>query len=327
MEQDLLTILLLTAIFIFVVAIIEGVYLAWTESRFREKRTVKKRLLYISAGGKHGEEKLDRYRKAILNDVGAFERFVFSMPRLSNLDALLLKSQLPINVTLFFIISLALGVIGFLVSFRFMPQIAAAIVAGLIFMILPYLFLKLIERKYYTDFSDQLPEALDLLARAMRTGHSLTAAMEMVGTELTDPISSEFAATVDEVNLGLTLKEALDNLCERVPLTDLRFFSIAVLVQRETGGNVAEILDNISKLIRERIKFKRHVQALTAEGRYSAGVLIALPILTFCYIYFTNYKYISLLWTEEMGHYMLIGAVVLQVIGTYAIKRIVTIEI
>ena len=328
MEQNLLTVLLLTAIFIFVVAIIEGVYLAWVESRFREKRTVRKRLLYISAGGKHGEEKLERYRKAILNDVGAFERFVFSLPRLSNLDGLLLKSQLPINVTLFIVISIALSAIGFLVSYRFMPhQITAAIFAALVCLILPYLFLKLIERKYYQDFSDQLPEALDLLARAMRTGHSLTAGMEMIGTELSDPISSEFAATVDEVNLGLTLKEALDNLCARVPLTDLRFFAIAILVQRETGGNIAEILDNISKLIRDRIKFQRHVKALTAEGRYSAGVLIALPILMFVYIYFTNYDYLSLLWIEEMGRYMMFTAIVLQIIGTYAIKRIVTIEI
>jgi len=327
MEQDLITILLLVAIFIFVVAIIEGIYLAWAESQFREKRTVRKRLLYISAGGKHGEAKLNRYRKAILSDVGAFERFVFSLPRLSNLDALLLKSRLPINVTLFVIISLALAVIGFLISLRFVPQVLAAFAIGLVLLILPYLFLKLKEHSYYRNFSDQLPEALDLLARAMRTGHSLTAGLELIGTELTDPISSEFSATVDEINLGLTVKEALENLCVRVPLTDLRFFSIAILVQRESGGNIAEILDNISRLIRERIKFHRHVKALTAEGRYSAGILVALPILMFIYLYFTNYDYLSLLWTEEMGHSLLFGAIVLQIVGTFIIKRIVTIEI
>lgn len=327
MDLDLLTTLLLAAIFIFVVAVIESLYLAWAESRFSEKRTVRKRLLYISAGGKHGEEKLTRYRKAILSDVGIFERFVLSLPRLSNLDSLLLKSQLPINATLFVVTSLAFGAIGFLIGYRYLPQIIAAILLGLFCLILPYLFLKLIERRYYQNFNDQLPEALDLLARAMRTGHALTSGMEMIANELEDPISSEFAATVDEINLGLTMKEAFDNLCERVPLSDLRYFAIAILVQRETGGNIAEILDNISRLIRERVQFHRQVKALTAEGRYSAGVLIALPILMFIYIYFTNYEYLSLLWKEEMGHYMLFGAIVMQVIGAYVIKRIVTIEI
>ena len=149
----------------------------------------------------------------------------------------------------------------------------------------------------------------------------------MIAEEAQDPIRSEFAATVDEINLGLTMSEALENLCERVPIADLRFFSIAILVQKETGGNIGEILDNISRLIRERIQFKDHVAALTAEGRLSAAVLIALPIVMFIYMYLTNYDYISLLWIEETGHYMIFGAIVLQIIGAYVIKRIVDIDI
>jgi tight adherence protein B len=144
---------------------------------------------------------------------------------------------------------------------------------------------------------------------------------------MADPIRAEFAAAVDEVNLGLTLKEALDNLCERVPSMDIRFFAIAILLQKETGGNIAEILDNISRLLRERVQFARQVKALTAEGRYSAGVLISLPILMFIYVYFMNYNYISVLWTEKVGQYMLFGAIVLQIIGAWVIKKIVTIEI
>lgn len=324
--MDLINILLLAAVFIFTVAIIEVIFLAWRESRFTEKFTVKKRLLYISAGGKHGQEKLIKYRQSILKDVGAFERFIFTLPRLSNLDKLLVKAKLPINATTFVISSIALSFIGFWVGHRYLPQLAAAIALSLACLLLPYLYLKIAEKNYFNTFNNQLPEALDLLSRAMKSGHALTSGMSMIADEISDPIGSEFAATVDEINLGLTTKEAIENLCERVPLSDLRFFAISVLVQKETGGNIAEILEKISKLIRERIQFKQLVKTLTAEGRYSAGVLIALPILMFFYMYTINYDYISLLWKEELGQYMLFGGIILQIIGSFIIKRIVTIE-
>lgn len=325
--MDLITIFLYVTVFIFAFAIVEVIYLAWAESRFVEKRTVKKRLLYISAGGKHGQDKLARYRQSVLKDVGSYERFILSLPRLSKLDNLLIKVKLPINASLFIVFSITLGAVGFLLGYRYLPQPLAATFIGLALLLLPYFLLKIAEKKYYENFNDQLPEALDLLARAVRSGNAVTSGLDMISKEMSDPISTEFGATVDEINLGLTMKEALDNLCERVPVSDLRYFAIAVMVQKETGGNVAEILDNISRLIRERIQFKRHVKALTAEGRYSAGVLIALPVLMFVYIYFTNYDYLSLLWTEEVGHYLLFGAIVMQIVGAFVIKRIVTIEI
>jgi tight adherence protein B len=323
----MITTALYIAIFVFTVAIIQVIFLAWSESRFTEKRKVKKRLLYISAGGKHGLEKLAKYRKGVLKDVGAFERFIFSIPRLSELDKLLIKIKLPINATLFILFSLAFGVIGFGLGYVYLPNTLMAVVVGIVCLLLPYFFLKLAEKSYYQKFNEQLPEALDLLSRAVRSGNALSAGLGMIAEQIEDPISSEFAATVDEINLGLTMTEAMENLCERVPIADLRFFSIAVLVQKETGGNIGEILDNISRLIRERIQFKRHVSALTAEGRLSAIILIGLPILMFIYMYITNYKYISLLWTEQLGHYMIFGAIVCQIIGAYVIKRIVDIDI
>lgn len=325
--MDLLSIFFFVAIFIFTVAVVEVVYLAWVESRFIEKRTVKKRLLYISAGGKHGKEKLTRYRDTVLKEVGIYERFVLKLPRLSNLDKLLIKSNLPINASVFILMSIALAAIGVVAGLRLLPHALAAVALGLVFLVIPYLLLKIGEKRYYTSFNEQLPEALDLLSRAVRSGNSLTSGLAMIGEELEAPISPEFAATVDEINLGLTMNEALENLCERVPLSDLRFFAIAILVQRETGGNIGEILDNISRLIRERIQFQRQVRALTAEGRFSAGILIALPILMFCYVYFTNYEYMSIMLQEKMGHYMLFGAAIMQIIGSIMIKRIVTIEI
>lgn len=325
--MDLLTVILLCAVFLFTVAVVELIYLIWTESKFAEKRTVKKRLLYISAGGKHGQEKLSLYRDKVLKDVGIVERIAFKLPRIATLDRMLLKAKVPLNATTFLLASVALGGVGLILGLKFLPHAMAAVGLGIMLLVIPFLFLRIAERSYYNKFQEQLPEGLDLLARAVRSGHSITAGLEMIGEEMEDPIKSEFAAVVDEVNLGLTLKEALDNLCERVPSMDMRFFAIAILVQKETGGNVAEILDNISRLIRERFQFARQVKALTAEGRYSAGVLIALPILMFIYVYFVNYDYVSTLWTEKIGQYMMFGAIVLQLIGSYIIKKIVTIEI
>ena len=325
--MNTITILLYIAIFVFAAAIVQVIYLAWAEGRFIEKRKVKKRLMYISAGGKHGQEKLNIYREGVLKEVGAFERFIFSLPRISDLDKLLIKINVPINATLFILLSIALGVIGFAIGYNYLPQTLSAVAVGLICTLAPYFFLKLAEKDYYQKFNEQLPEALDLLARAVRSGNALTAGLAMIAEQIEDPIKSEFAATVDEINLGLTLNEAMENLCERVPIADLRFFAIAILVQKETGGNVGEILDNLSRLIRERIQFKRHVEALTAEGRYSAIILIGLPIFMFGYMYMTNYQYLSLLWTEKLGQYMLFGGIILQIVGSYVIKRIVSIDL
>jgi tight adherence protein B len=325
--MDLLTALLLCAVFLFTVSVVLMLYLSWVESKFAEKRTVKKRLLYISAGGRHGQEKLSLYRDKVLRDVGVLERLVFKLPRVQALDRMLLKTGTPLNATTFILASIALGCIGLLVGLKFLPQPLAAVGLALLLLFMPLLLLKMAERSYYAKFQEQLPEALDLLARAVRSGHAITSGLEMISQEMADPTRAEFAAVVDEVNLGLTLKEALDNLCERVPSMDMRFFAIAILLQKETGGNIAEILDNISRLLRERVQFARQVKALTAEGRYSAGVLISLPILMFIYVYFINYDYISTLWTEKIGQYMLFGAIVLQFIGAWIIKKIVTIEI
>jgi tight adherence protein B len=323
---DLLDLLLTVAIFLFSACLVGVIYLAWVESRFAEKMAVKKRLLFISAGGKHGRDKLLIYRDKVLRDVGTIEKLALKMPRLSTLDRMLLKTKLPLSAATFLLLSLGLGTSSFLLGLKFLAHFVLAAALGLAFLSLPYFYLKFAEKAYHLKFQEQLPEALDLLARALRSGHALTSGLEMVSTEMEDPIGSEFGAAVDEINLGLTIQEAFENLCERVPSTDLRFFAVAIIIQRETGGNVAEILDKISQLIRERIQFARQVKALTAEGRLSAMVLIGLPVVLFAYIYFVNHAYLSLLWKEQIGQYMLTGAVILQVLGAYIIKRIVSIE-
>lgn len=325
--MDLLDILIMATVFLFTTSLVALLFIAWSESRFVEKKAIKKRLLYISAGGKHGREKLLNYRDKILRDASPLQKLALKIPRLGTLDRMLLKSGLPFSASVFILLSFALGMITLLVGLKFSPFILLSVLVALFMAALPFAYLKFAENAYLAKFQDQLPEALDLLARALRSGHAMTSGLEMVANEMEPPISSEFGAAVDEINLGLTFQEAFENLCARIPSTDLRFFAISVIIQRETGGNVAEILDNISRLIRERIQFKRQVKALTAEGRLSAMVLIGLPIVLFAYIFFVNHSYISLLWKETLGQYMLAGAIVLQILGAFVIKKIVTIEL
>jgi tight adherence protein B len=324
--MDTRTLLLYGAIFLFVVLIVQSTYLVWSGSKLVEKRKLKTRLLSISAGGKHGQEKLSLYRKKVFSKAGPLEGFFLSLPRLASLDRLLLRAGLPLNASTFIMLSIVLGVVGALVGFQLLRSNGAGLLLGGGLLWLPMLWLGSAEQKALAKFHDQLPEALDLLARALRSGHALSSGLEMIAEEMPDPLGGEFTAVVDEISLGLTLKEALENLCSRVSSPDLRYFTIAILVQKETGGNIAEILDNISRLIRERVKFKRHVATLTAEGKVSGVILVLLPIVMFFIIYFLNYNYISMLWLEKEGQKLLAGAIAMMIMGVIMIRRIIRIE-
>lgn len=322
-----LNLIFLSAVFLFSAALIFFIYLFWEEGKFTEKRVMKKRLLYISAGGKHGKEKLDFYKNKVLGNAGIMARLAFMLPRISNIDRMLLKTGLPISATAFNCASIFAALVGGMIAYQFLPGKVTPFIVGTICLFLPYLILRIMEESFLDKFEEQLPEALDLLARAVRSGHALSSGLEMIAQEMPPPIKSEFQATLDEINLGLSTKDAFANLCERVPSTDLKFFTIAILIQKETGGNIAEILDKIGRLIRERQQFRRQVNTLTAEGRLSAQILIMLPIAMFVYIYFVNYEYISLMWTEKIGIYLLVGGIIMQIIGSIFIRKIVKIEI
>jgi tight adherence protein B len=314
-------------LFLFAASLVLFIYFAWMGSKFAQKQLMRERLQYISAGGMHGKERLMLRKTRLQENAGAMEKLLFSLPRNSRLDGLLLKGGFSPRVSLFFLFSVLFACLGFILGYFFLPPPGAAMLFALLFLFAPYGYLLIKEKKFLQKFDEQLPEALDLLARAVRSGHSIASGFELIAGEMEEPIKSEFRATVDEISMGLSLKDAFDNLCTRVPSTDLRFFAIALLIQKETGGNIAEILDRIGRLIRERLQFKRQVRALTAEGRLSAWVLILLPLVMLVYMYFVNYDYVSQLWTEKMGLYMLTGGFFLQCVGAFVIRRIVTIDI
>lgn len=176
-------------------------------------------------------------------------------------------------------------------------------------------------------FNKQLPEALELLSRSLRAGHSLGAGFGLVASEMPDPISSEFGRAFEEQNLGVTLEDALASMTTRVPNMDLRFFATAVMLQRQTGGDLAEILDKIGKLVRERFKLAGTIQALTGEGRLSGIVLLALPPTLFITMYYLNREYAMVLFRDETGRKLLAGAIVAQFVGALVIRKIISIKV
>ncbi len=203
-------------------------------------------------------------------------------------------------------------------------MIPIAVLAG---ASLPLMWLLFKRKRRLKAFQSQLPDALELIARALRAGHSLGSGLSLVAEEMPAPIGTEFSRAFEEQNLGIPLEDALKSLCRRVPNLDLKFFATAVVLQRTTGGDLAEILDKIGYIIRERFRIWGQVQALTGEGRLSGIVLLALPPVLFLAVYNLNPKYASKLFTDPMGQQMLFFAGVMQVIGALVIRKIVNIKV
>jgi tight adherence protein B len=198
-----------------------------------------------------------------------------------------------------------------------------ALMAGFI----PLAWLVMRRRRRLKRFAAQLPDALELIARALRAGHSLAAGFNLVAGEMSNPIAKEFERVFEEQNLGIPMEEALEGITERVPNLDLKFFVTAVVLQRQTGGDLAEILDKIGHLIRERFKIWGQVQALTGEGRLSGVVLLALPPVLFLTVYRMNPDYVMVLFTDPLGKKMLIGGAIMQFLGAVVIRKIVNIKV
>lgn len=244
-----------------------------------------------------------------------------------NLKLMFIQADVTYTVSQFILACVASALIGFFgptlcgLPMKFAPIISA------IFVFLPFAWLVMKRKRRLNKFAAQLPEALELIARALRSGHSLAAGLNLVGSEMSDPIKKEFSRSFEEQNLGMPLEEALDNLTNRIPNLDLKFFVTAVILQRQTGGDLAEILDKIGRLIRERFKIRGQVQALTGEGRLSGIVLLALPPVLFVAVYRLNPDYLSLLFTDELGKKMLVGGILIQLLGAVVIQKIINIRI
>jgi tight adherence protein B len=225
------------------------------------------------------------------------------------------------------LIALGLGVLGSLAGAVLLHNRYLVPVLAAVGFALPFLVLKHRRTTRLRKFEEQFPEALDLIARSLKAGHAFSSGLKMVAEELAEPVGPEFRKTFDEQNFGLPLKDALNNLSVRIPLLDVRFFATAVMIQRDTGGNLAEILENLAHVVRERFKILRQVRVYTAHGRFTGYVLLALPVVLGIALTFINPDHMNLLFKERMGLTMLAGACVMQLIGYVWIRQVIKIEV
>jgi tight adherence protein B len=297
----------------------------------REKPTskIEDRLAHLTGkGGSKGKEsaKDSGILSEPLDDdrLGFFESFV---ERIGNLNLMFEQADTNLTVGKFIGISAGMAVGGTLLAavLRMNPVLVPLIAIGT--GMLPLCFVSFRRGRRLKTFGAQLPDALEMLARALRSGQSLQFGFNMVASEMPPPIGKEFGRVFEEQNLGIPMDETLRAMTDRVPNLDLKFFVTALILQRQTGGDLAEILDKIGELVRERFRIWGQVQALTGEGRLSGIVLMALPFLLFAAVYQLNPSYVMVLFTDPMGTKMLTVAVILQILGALTIRKIVNIKV
>lgn len=318
--------LFLLVAFVAVVLLIEGGYLLWSDYKGPEVQRLEQRLRSLSAG-RHGTEIGSLLKERHLSETPWMERALLALPRVSSLDRLLQQAGTTMTVARFLLVTLLAGAATFMVLLVLRTPLFFALTVGLFAAVVPLLAVLRIRAKRLRKFDEQLPDALDLLSRALRAGHAFPSAMQMVATEAVDPIGSEFQITFEEINYGVSVSDAMMNLATRVPSIDLRYFVISVLLQRETGGNLSELLNNLSALIRERFKLLGKIRVLAAEGKLSAYILIALPFATAAMIFVVNPQFMRVLWTDSAGLNLVFGAVIMMIVGAFWMWRIVKIRV
>lgn len=249
------------------------------------------------------------------------------MERFTNVKLLFVQADTNLKPEVFLIMMIGSGIAGVALTIALRAPLPLYPLVFVIFAALPLGWLMFKRGRRFKKFGKQLPDAMELVARALRSGHSLNSALKVVVDELPDPISKEFNIAFEEQNLGIPIEEALKHVYLRVPNVDYKFFSMAVAIQRQSGGDLSEILDKIGRIIRDRFRIMGQVQALTGEGRISGIVLMALPLALFVAVWRLNPEYMMLLFTDELGRKMVAGAVVLQIIGAYTIKKIIAIKV
>ena len=313
--------------FVAVVLSIEGIYQWWNARHGAAARRIESRIRAMSAGGNVQQERLSILKKRMLDESKPFDRLLLRLPRVHRLDLVIQQSGLDWTLPKLIMLSAVFAAFAWVaLSFATLPQLAALPVA-LFAGCLPMMYVMRCRGKRMRKLERQLPDICDMIARALRSGHSFTSTLGMVGDEFSEPMGGEFRVTFDEVNYGVSLHDALMNLATRVPVQDLRYFVIAVLIQRETGGNLAELLDSIAALIRERFKLFDKVRVLSAEGRLSAWILGLLPFGTAAVMALLNREFLSVLWEDPAGIRMVGTMLVSMLFGLFWIRRIVRIRV
>jgi tight adherence protein B len=270
---------------------------------------------------------LDLIRDEHLSSIPSINTLLLRWTWPTKLQNLIAQAGMEMRPGKLLLICGVVGAIGFEATDLFTGSFLLATAAGTACLFLPIAYVFILRVRRMRAFERLFPEAIDLLARSVRAGHSFTSGMEIIATDLPTPISTEFRITFDEQRFGLPLRDALMGLTHRVPLIDVRIFVIALLVQKETGGNLVEILDNLAHVIRERFRIAGEVRIRTAQGRLTAAILMVLPVGMLVILRIIAVNYVSVLFTDPMGRFLLILGGLMQLFGAFVIWRIVQIKV
>jgi tight adherence protein B len=295
------------------------------------KKQMRARLEAVTQVGTAGEPSSEMdalmLRKEVLSKIPRLNRALRDFSMLRTLNLFLQQGGMETTVATLLSLSLLLGVVSYLISFLLRMPHLLCLVAALLLASIPFIVVAFKRTRRLAKFEELFPDAMDMLGRAVRAGHAFTTGLELIANEMPEPVAAEFRTTFEQQNLGLPLRDALGNLAVRVPLPDVRIFVSALQIQRESGGNLAEILDNLAMVIRERFKLLRQVRVYTSEGRLSLFVLSAMPPIAAVAFFLIKPGYMMRLFTDPLGQKMVFAAIIGQVIGYLIIKKIVTLKV
>ncbi|MGZ4730930.1 MAG: type II secretion system F family protein [Terriglobales bacterium] len=319
----------LIAILVFIlVALAAFAAVSLLDQRSARARLIKERLANErKAPELAAEEELALLRDEQLSQIPAFDTVLRRSARVIEIQKMLTQGGLSMRAGNFLGLSALAGVVTTIVAYILSKRVEVAWVALVVGFLLPYSYASFRRNKRFEKFEELFPEAIDTLARAVRAGHAFTTALEMITSEVAEPVAGEFRQLYEEQKFGMPVRDALINLTERMPLVDVKFFVTAVMLQRETGGNLAEILDNLSYVIRERFKIQRQVRVYTAQGRLTMALLMGMPPIIVTVMLLLNPSFIRPLFSDPIGHTLLVAGIILQTIGYFVIRKIVRIQV
>ena len=322
--------MLLVPFFVFITClfVVYALYLITSRSSDAKKALLKERLAEaIRSSVNSADIEVRLAREELLSEIPWVNRSLLKLAIPTRIKRTIDQADLNITVMRLVLFSLTAGVLAFLAVSMISTSWLLMGLLGLIAAVVPYVHVLAKRKKRMNKFLQLLPEALDLMSRGLQAGHAFTESLHMVSTEMPEPIATEFRKTYEEQNLGLSLKLALENMVQRMPLLDLRMCVTAILIQRETGGNLSELLEKVAYTIRERFRILEDLKTLTLSSRWSAWLLCALPILLALYISVMNPGYMDVLWRDPRGHWLIALAVTMQILGMLLVQRIMRIKI
>jgi tight adherence protein B len=320
---------LLIAVFVFVaVALATFAVASVFDQRSAQARLIKDRLATVQkAAEREPDEEFALLRDEQLSKIPALDTLLRRSARVSAIQEALTQAGMKFRAGNFLVLCLVCGAVSGLATLLWARNPAIAWAALVIAAFLPYAVVSYRRQKRFEKIEELFPEAIDTLARAVRAGHAFTTALEMISNETSEPLASEFRKLYEEQKFGMPVRDALMNLTERVPLVDVKFFVTAVMLQRETGGNLAEILDNLSYVIRERFKIQRQVRVHTAQGRLTMALLMGMPPVVVLVLAVFSPDFVHPLFYDPIGHLLVVLSIALQTIGYFVIRKIIKIQV